>query len=190
MRTDRAIAEKAVELYANDLYQAAASDDSVNAADEALRALTAAVRGHASLRWALSDETIPGQAKYAVVRDLLGPDGHAAVASVVGLMAEMGHVGLLSEVSERFAEVAESDRGIAAVDVTTAIELPAQARERLIERLAGDLGKPVVLREHVDPSIVGGIVINRSGHVLDASVVSQLEHARLVLSTTTSGGEA
>ena len=76
-----------------------------------------------------------------------------------------------------------------AVDVTTAVELSDALRESISAKLAADLGKGVVLRETVDPSIIGGIVISTHGHRIDASLASQLENARLVLSAHT-GGEA
>ena len=53
-----------------------------------------------------------------------------------------------------------------------------------------DLGHEVILREKVDPSIIGGIIISTHGHRIDASIASQLETARTVLSAAPTGGEA
>ena len=60
----------------------------------------------------------------------------------------------------------------------------------MTSKLAAQIGRPVSLRERVDPSIVGGIVIRVGGRVLDGSVSSQLEGMRKALVTASAGGEA
>ena len=68
--------------------------------------------------------------------------------------------------------------------------LPRVLLRRIItEKAEADLDTNVVLRESVDKSILGGIIMSTNGKRIDASVASQLDHARNVLKTTTDGGE-
>ena len=46
-----------------------------------------------------------------------------------------------------------------------------------------------MLREHVNPSIIGGIVLSARGKRIDASVSAQLEKVRSALSSVKTGGE-
>ena len=46
-----------------------------------------------------------------------------------------------------------------------------------------------MLREHIDKSLLGGILMSANGKRIDASVLSQLESARNVLKLSTDGGE-
>ena len=64
-----------------------------------------------------------------------------------------------------------------------------RVREQVKDKLVADLGKDVVLREKVDPAIIGGIVMSSGGLRIDASIASQLENARCVLSAAHTGGE-
>ena len=57
------------------------------------------------------------------------------------------------------------------------------------EEAEADLGTNVVLREHIDKSLLGGILMSANGKRIDASVLSQLESARNVLKLSTDGGE-
>ena len=62
------------------------------------------------------------------------------------------------------------------------------------------LSLPLLMKSAIDSAIIprdthllviiGGIVISTHGHRIDASIASQLESARLVLSTAPTGGEA
>jgi F-type H+-transporting ATPase subunit delta len=112
-----------------------------------------------------------------------------SLVATIAVLVERGDFGLLPSLVDAFDEIAEERRCVIAVDVTTAVELSDPLRESIKAKIAADLGKDVVLRETVDPSIIGGIVISTHGHRIDASLASQLESARLVLSAHT-GGEA
>jgi F-type H+-transporting ATPase subunit delta len=107
---------------------------------------------------------------------------------MVTLLVERGHAPLLGDVERLFSEIAEAERGIIVADVTPAVPLDDALRASISDRLASSLGRPVALRERVDPGIVGGAVIQVAGRVLDGSIASRLEGMRLALATT-SGGE-
>jgi F-type H+-transporting ATPase subunit delta len=188
MPTSRMLAKQVVATYASVLFDAA---DSAGAVDDVYTQLDAAlrlVRSHAPLRDAMADDSVPGAQRAAMVREVFA-GLQPALVTTIAVMVERNDSGLLANLVEAFDEIAEERRGVVAVDVTTAVELSDTLRESISAKLAADLGKGVVLRETVDPSIIGGIVISTHGHRIDASLASQLENARLVLSAHT-GGEA
>jgi F-type H+-transporting ATPase subunit delta len=189
MRTSRALAKQIVATYAGVLYDAAAADDAVDQVSTQLDAVVRLVRGSAPLRDALIDDSVAGEERARVLRDVLA-GVHPALVDTLAVMIERDNFDLLSSMVDQYANVSEERRGIVAVDVTTAVELSEPLRQSISAKLAADLGKGVTLREKVDPSIIGGIVISTHGHRIDASIASQLESARVVLSTAPSGGEA
>ena len=69
------------------------------------------------------------------------------------------------------------------------LELDDRLREVITKKAEADLGTNVVLREHIDKSLLGGILMSANGKRIDASVLSQLESARNVLKLSTDGGE-
>jgi F-type H+-transporting ATPase subunit delta len=131
---------------------------------------------------------VPVEAKRAILRDIFGGTATPEVIAMVTLLVERDLAALLPDVARDFGEIAEAERGIVAADVTTAVPLDDALRASLTSKLAASLGRPVSLREHVDASIVGGVVIKVAGRVIDGSVASQLEGVRRAL-TTESGGE-
>jgi F-type H+-transporting ATPase subunit delta len=183
MRTD-----EVARAYARSLFELASLTDSVDATDDALRSVVAAVRGGLELREALTDTSVPPEAKRAVLRDIFGAHVTPEALAMVTLLVERGHAPLLGDVERLFGEIAEAERGIVVADVTTAVPLDDALRASISDRLAVSLGRPVALRERVDPGIVGGAVIQVAGRVLDGSIASRLEDMRLALATT-SGGE-
>jgi F-type H+-transporting ATPase subunit delta len=175
--------------YARVLFELASLADSVDATDVSMGAVVAAVRGELQLREALTDTSVPVEAKRAVLRDIFGDSVTPEALAIVTVLVERGHTAQLSDVARLYSEVAEAERGIVAADVTTAVPLDDALRASLTDKLAASLGRPVSLREHVDGSILGGVVIKVAGRVLDGSVASQLDGVRRALATD-QGGEA
>ena len=189
MRTSRTLAKQIVATYAGVLFDAAAATDEVDAVSTQLEAVVRLVRGNAPLRDAMLDDSVDGAQRAQVARNVFA-GLNASLVDALAVLVERDNFDLLSSVVEEYGRVAEERRGIVAVDITTAVELTAALRDTISAKLSADLGKGVVLREKVDPAIIGGIVISTHGRRIDASIASQLESARLVLSTAPTGGEA
>jgi F-type H+-transporting ATPase subunit delta len=189
MRTSRALAKQIVATYASVLFDAADAAGAVDEVSTQLDAVARLVRGQAPLRDALLDDSVAGAQRAEMARKVFA-GLNPSLVDTIAIMVERDNFDLLSSVIEQFAAVAEQRRGVVSVDVTTAVELTDALRESISAKLAADLGKTVVLRETVDPGIIGGIVISTHGHRIDASIASQLEAARTVLSTAPTGGEA
>jgi F-type H+-transporting ATPase subunit delta len=176
--------------YARALFELASAAGDVDAVDAGLRTIVETVRGSVELRDALADTALPTEKRRAIVADLFsGPVAPEAVA-IAALAVERGLGGSLAQIAERFGEIAEAERGVLVVDVTTAVALTDALRASLTEKLAAALGRPVSLRERVDASILGGIRINVAGRVLDGSLSSQLDAMRATLGSASQGGEA
>ena len=104
-------------------------------------------------------------------------------------MVEREDVALLSRVWESYGEQIERKLNVTVVDVTTVVPLDDHLREVITKKAEADLGTKVVLRESIDKSLIGGILMSAKGKRIDASVATQLESARNVLKDSTDGGE-
>ncbi|MDB5304896.1 MAG: synthase subunit delta, partial [Phycisphaerales bacterium] len=60
------------------------------------------------------------------------------------------------------------------VDVTSAQKLTPDQLEKVRQRVSEALGKNARIRESVDDSILGGLVVQVGDRLIDASVASQL----------------
>lgn len=118
------------------------------------------------------------------------------VLTVLSALVERGQLDLLPQVADVYRTMTEEDDDIVGVTVTTAVPLDDDLRAQISARLKPDFGKDVFLIEHVDPSIIGGIILEARGQRRDISVKTQLRAAHETLSTvhtshgqTSHGGE-
>ncbi|PKQ17098.1 MAG: ATP synthase F1 subunit delta [Actinobacteria bacterium HGW-Actinobacteria-7] len=188
MRISRALSKQIVATYAEALFEAASSDAAVDIVGGQLEDALRTIRGHAELRDAVVGELAPAAVRASVVREVFA-SMHPALVATLAVMAERGEMELLSSIVEGYGRVAEARRDTVAVEVTTVVELTDVLRDAIKAKLSADFGKAVVLREKIDASIIGGVVISASGRRLDASIASQLEAARVTLSTAHTGGD-
>ena len=145
-------------------------------------------RGNSDLREALGNPAYSPEQRHTLAVNVFDGIDPLAV-SVIAVMAERGDLDKLSSTVNAYREAAEAKLGVAIVEVTTVVALDDHLRQVITEKLSADLGKKVVLREHIDPAILGGIIMSTNGKRIDASVASELEHARAVLKEENDGGE-
>lgn len=191
MPTNRLLVKEEVATYAGMLLDAAFEDggqDRVLEIRDQLEQLLRIYRGNADLREALSNPAFSPEQRARLAANVFeGLDPLAT--SVIAVMAERGNLGELSQVVSAYGTASEEKLGVCVVDVTTVVSLDDELRTIITEKLTKDLGKAVVLREHIDASILGGIIMSTHGKRIDASVASQLEHTRNVLTESNDGGE-
>jgi F-type H+-transporting ATPase subunit delta len=69
-------------------------------------------------------------------------------------------------------------QGIMVVEVISAQRLSSDEQNRLIEKLQGFTGKKVQLENHVNASLIGGVITKIGTTLYDGSVQAQLEQLR------------
>ncbi len=188
MPTDRNLIKKEVSTYASALLAAMSSDEEVFFVGGELEEVARAVIGNPILRKTLDDGTIDAPVRAQIIGSVFESVDPSLVA-VLKVMAERGDIALVLRVSEAYNALAEEKLKATFVMVVTAIELDDELRTSIKKKLSVDFGTDILLREKVDQSILGGIILSAHGKRIDASVTSQLENARVVLSTMPTGGE-
>ena len=81
---------------------------------------------------------------------------------------------MVSDIADEYQRLLDSHRGIEPAEVTTAVPLDDEDRQRLTEQLSTITGKSVMIKAKVDPSVLGGIMARIGGKLLDGSTRSKL----------------
>ena len=77
---------------------------------------------------------------------------------------------LLAVLQERLAD----ERGEVTAEVTTAKSLTKAQAEKLANTLKAQVGKSVTIKETVDESIIGGLIVKVGSKMIDTSIASKL----------------
>lgn len=191
MATNRLVEKEKVVTYASVLLDGvneAYGQEGVLEVRDEIEQIVRVMRENIDLAEALLESTYSPEQLSDLVRNVF-VQCNPMLIDCLAVMAEQGDFGLLQRVWVSYEEQLQDKLNVTVVDVTTVVELDDHLREIITKKTAGEFGTDVILREHIDPSILGGIRMSANGKHIDASISSQLENARTVLKQTTDGGE-
>jgi len=94
------------------------------------------------------------------------------------LVVDKGRTAHLPGMWEEFKRLADEERGICPVKVTSAAELDEDQLNALRTRLEELTGRRVRLSARVDPGVLGGVTVTVGDRVIDGSVKGRLDRLR------------
>ncbi|HZR92814.1 MAG TPA: F0F1 ATP synthase subunit delta [Gaiellaceae bacterium] len=169
-------------VYARALYDAAREAGRVDTVRGELGDFVAQVRAVPELRAVLRNPQLDPAAKAAVL-DAILEDADELVRNFLRLLAEKNRIGEVEEVEREFERLVAREEGQLTVSLTTAYELSDEEARRIVDQIAKASGRPVEARRAVDPSLIGGFVLQAGSFRVDASVRGRLDRLRRQLVT-------
>jgi F-type H+-transporting ATPase subunit delta len=100
------------------------------------------------------------------------------VLNLLRVLVTRHRLHLLPAVAREFAELQRQAMGIVEAEVTVARPVSEDEKRRISERLQQATGKRVDVEIRVDPSILGGIIVQVGDRLVDASVAGRLQRLR------------
>jgi len=167
-----------IEAYAKALLEVARAEGRLAEVEDELFRFARTVDGSDDLRMALSDPALPAERRVAVVQDLLGAKALQTSVALSEFVVSAGRAGDLSEIVDRFVELAAEEGRKVVAEVRTAVALNADQVERLRDALANATNKDVEVRVVVDPSVLGGVIARVGDVVIDGSVRHRLDQLK------------
>ena len=169
-------------MYARALFEAAREADRVDAVAGDLAAIAAAMDAVPELRAFLRNPQIEPDGK-ADVLDQIATEADELVRNFVRLVAQKGRAGELAEISAELEELVAQAQNRLTVELTTAHELSDADAASIVQQIEKASGRTVEAARSVDPSLIGGIVLQVGSHRADGSVRGRLERLRHDLAT-------
>ena len=87
-------------------------------------------------------------------------------------------LGLLPGIARGFALLVEKEHGVVEIDAFVPAEMDPARAQGVAGRLGQVLGRQVVLYQHADPSLIGGLKVRVGDQLIDGTVAAQLRLIR------------
>lgn len=100
------------------------------------------------------------------------------------ILVARSRLNLAPDIAAHYQEMLDRHRGIERADIVTAVPLDDEGRRSLAARLGTMINKKVIIREEIDPGLLGGIVARIGGKLLDGSVRSKLAALKAEIART------
>ncbi|HNV77717.1 MAG: F0F1 ATP synthase subunit delta [Gemmatimonadetes bacterium] len=160
--------------YAEALLALARKANALDGWGSMMSAVSDAVTGDARLTNFLAAPQVSADAKIAVIQKAFGPVLPRPLVLFLVKLVQNRRQMLIPEISVEYANLVDETEGRVHAQVTLARDASEADRAAIAKQLTTRLGKTVVPHVHVNPAILGGIIVKVGDTVMDGSVRKRL----------------
>ena len=164
--------------YAQALFEFAVERKQLEAVEGDLRLLAKQLDAVENLRQLIESPVIPKPAKVAGLKSAFEAAVQPETIRFLMLLVEKRREAHLLTIVEEFDLLMDVHRGIQRGDVYSVNALSEAQLRALKKQLDEMTGKDIRLRQHIDASLLGGLVVRIGDHVYDSSLRHQLQRLR------------
>lgn len=105
------------------------------------------------------------------------------VLSYVQLLCEKGRIENFFEAADEYKALLDASKHISCAKVTSAVELTDNEKSKLYNKLKSMSGGDVNMEYVVDSSIMGGVIVELDGKIMDGSLRHRLREVKDVINS-------
>lgn len=169
--------EELARVYSSSLFEVAQKEDKLQLVREQLAQFADAVGNDQRLQVFLFSPYFSTQEKQAGLQRAL-QDADPVLMRFLELLVEKHRMPVLFRIRSEYESLVEAAERRLRVEITSAVELDPAMAENVAEQIGAHTGRRIELSRHVDPEIIGGLILRVGNSILDASVRTRLERLR------------
>jgi F-type H+-transporting ATPase subunit delta len=168
--------------YANAVFELAAEERAIEAVEGDFQQLKTMLRDSPELARLVRSPLFSREDQARGMEAVLAKAGTSDLTrKLVLLLAEKRRLFALAEIIRAFEELLARHRGEVAAEVTSARPLSNEETAELRRVLKDKLGREPRLTTHVDPRLLGGLVLKLGSRMIDSSLRSKLDGLRAAM---------
>lgn len=168
------LGEKVALKYAQALFEIGKDENAIDLFGIWLKNLKTVFEENNELRDFIFTPHVPRQAKKEVFLELC-TGAPVLIQNFLGLLVDKRRENLIPLLSIAYQQIIDENEKAMEVAVTSAFELAANEEQSLVARLQELTGKAIRLKTQIEPSLIGGLILQIGNRRIDGSVVGQLQ---------------
>ncbi len=161
--------------YATAVFDLAKEGKAIKALESDVGALETAMNESADLRTLLTSPLYSRDEQAAAISAIAKKmELSDTTSNVLGLLASKRRLFVLPQLVRVLQDRLAEERGEMTAEVTTAKALTKAQSDKLAKTLKAQVGKSVTIKETVDESIIGGLIVKVGSKMIDTSIASKL----------------
>lgn len=162
--------------YAQALFDAVQPPITHDAILEQLRQLEAFLKKEKKIFHFLSNPINDVSQKYTIAHKIKEAiDLNTLVFKFFNLLLKRNKMDILPGITREYQTLCYEEKGIAVVEITTAMPLDERNRQKLHAAMEEIMKKKIILSYSINPNLIGGIVAKSGSMVYDGSIQRQID---------------
>lgn len=133
---------------------------------------------NSELKRFLTNPIITADDKKDAIKQIFGNDYLEITMNFLYLLADNSRFDIFEEIECELKELEKEKNNLVTVRAISAIEIKDYLKEKLINKLQTILSKRVEVEYSVNPSIIGGLILEVNGKTIDSSVETKLKNIK------------
>ena len=129
----------------------------------------------------LASPAIPKSERLKAMEDAFASHLPQHVMGYMHVLCNNGHIREFEDSVKEYEELFSSARKLSTAQVTSAVELSQEEKTQLQAKLEKRLGRTIRLECAIDESLLGGLVVQVDGKVIDGSLKHKLQEIKEVM---------
>ena len=126
----------------------------------------------------MTNPIITADDKKDAIKQIFGNDYLDITMNFLYLLADNSRFDIFEEIECELKELEKEKNNLVTVKAISAIEIKDYLKEKLINKLQTILSKRVEVEYSVNPSIIGGLILEVNGKTIDSSVETKLKNIK------------
>ena len=171
-------------VYGESLYELAREENLTGLIGEQFAVLQTSFRQEPDFIRLLSSPNLTKAERCQILDDSFRGKVHPYLLNFMKILTEKGYMRYFSDCCDAYTAHYDQDNGILRVNAVTAVALSPEQTEKLKVKLSRTTGKKIVLRNRIDPAVLGGVRLDYDGQRLDDTVSHRMDAIRDLLNKT------
>ncbi|WP_298550580.1 ATP synthase F1 subunit delta [uncultured Algibacter sp.] len=159
--------------YAKALLSLATDQKTADAVNNDMKLIVDTIADNKELNDALQSPVISSSDKKAVLLEVFKKSNKNTLSLIDTLMSN-NRISIIEHVASKYNQLFDESKGIEVATVTTAVELSAGLKKKVLAKAKELTGKDVEVENIIDESILGGFILRIGDVQYNASVANQL----------------
>lgn len=182
MATSSSPVSGVAERYALSLFELAREEGSIETVESELVAFQGLIDDNADFRRLVESPAFTSDEQLGAISAIVAKvKANPLTGNFLKVIASNRRLFVLPGIVRSFRAMAAEHRGEVEAEVVSAHPLSEAQRRELAAALGSHAGKTVTMRESVDPSILGGLIVRIGSRQIDTSLRTKLNSLKLAL---------
>jgi len=116
--------------------------------------------------------------KKKILQDIFSCSISEEIMNFMKLLIDKRREKYIRVIYNNFVELINKENEILEVEVISAVEISAELKDKLEQKLVNLSGYKIILKERVAPDIIGGLILKIGDRIIDGSIKHDLELLR------------
>ncbi len=175
--------------YANAVFNLARAENAIDRVENELGQLKDEVIFNLDLKKYLSDTAIQGTEKIKSMLNILGEDSTRSIKTVSAMIILFDALDYTEQIYKDYIELTNQYKKQLSVEVISAIELDEKMLLEIKKDVDSKTGLDVRVKNTIDKSIIGGLLIKIGERIIDLSIKNKIEDLKSKLKALEIRGE-